>query len=64
MFLRDLTEYATSGIRLLDARREYDLVIWDNRSTMHRARRFDSTEARDVSRTTLGGDAATIELVA
>src|SRR6266705_999167 len=35
-----------------------DLVIWDNRCTMHRARRFDRNEVRDVRRTTLAGDAA------
>jgi alpha-ketoglutarate-dependent taurine dioxygenase len=40
-------------------------VIWDNRQTMHRARRFDDrNEIRDVRRTTLAGDVATIEQVA
>jgi len=29
------------------------LVMWDNRATMHRARRFDREEVRDVRRTTL-----------
>jgi alpha-ketoglutarate-dependent 2,4-dichlorophenoxyacetate dioxygenase len=38
-----------------------DLVIWDNRSTMHRARPFPHTEPRDVRRTTLMGDAPTVE---
>ena len=32
-----------------------DLVIWDNRTTMHRVRRFDRNQIRDVRRTTLGG---------
>ncbi len=32
-----------------------DLVMWDNRATMHRARRFDHSEVRDVRRTTLAG---------
>lgn len=41
-----------------------DLVIWDNRTTMHRARRFDRNEVRDVRRTTLGGDVPTMEQVA
>ena len=32
----------------------HDLVMWDNRQTMHRVRRFpDTTEARDMRRTTL-----------
>ena len=31
--------------------------MWDNRQTMHRARRFDRNEVRDVRRTTLAGDA-------
>ena len=34
--------------------------MWDNRTTMHRARRFDRNEVRDVRRTTLAGDAPTI----
>jgi alpha-ketoglutarate-dependent 2,4-dichlorophenoxyacetate dioxygenase len=32
--------------------------MWDNRQTMHRARRFDRNEVRDVRRTTLAGDMA------
>jgi alpha-ketoglutarate-dependent 2,4-dichlorophenoxyacetate dioxygenase len=61
MFLRDLTEFATRE-RFVYAHnwRVNDLVIWDNRTTMHRARRFDRNEVRDVRRTTLGGDVATI----
>jgi alpha-ketoglutarate-dependent 2,4-dichlorophenoxyacetate dioxygenase len=38
--------------------------MWDNRATMHRARRFDRSEVRDVRRTTLAGDAGTIEQAA
>jgi len=64
MFLRDLTEFATRE-RFVYAHewRVDDLVIWDNRTTMHRARRFDRNEVRDVRRTTLAGDVATIEQV-
>jgi alpha-ketoglutarate-dependent 2,4-dichlorophenoxyacetate dioxygenase len=64
MFLRDLTEFATKD-RLVYSHewRVDDLVIWDNRTTMHRARRFGRDEVRDVRRTTLGGDVATIEQV-
>jgi alpha-ketoglutarate-dependent 2,4-dichlorophenoxyacetate dioxygenase len=65
MFLRDLTEFATQE-RFVYAHtwRVNDLVMWDNRTTMHRARRFDHNEVRDVRRTTLGGDVATIEQAA
>jgi alpha-ketoglutarate-dependent 2,4-dichlorophenoxyacetate dioxygenase len=65
MFLRDLTEHATQREFVYShSWRLYDLVIWDNRVTMHRARRFDRNEVRDVRRTTLAGDVATIEQVA
>jgi alpha-ketoglutarate-dependent 2,4-dichlorophenoxyacetate dioxygenase len=62
MFLRDLTEHATQREFVYShAWRPYDLVMWDNRTTMHRARRFDRNEVRDVRRTTLAGDVITIE---
>ncbi|MCB1743543.1 MAG: TauD/TfdA family dioxygenase [Gammaproteobacteria bacterium] len=60
-FLRDLMELGTQ--------REFvhshswqvgDLVIWDNRQTMHRARPFPAEEARDMRRTTLVGDGPTV----
>ena len=38
-----------------------DKQMWDNRATMHRARRFDRNEVRDVRRTTLAGNAPTVE---
>jgi alpha-ketoglutarate-dependent 2,4-dichlorophenoxyacetate dioxygenase len=64
MFLRDLTEFATHERFVYSHEwRVSDLVIWDNRTTMHRARRFDRNEVRDVRRTTLAGDVATIEQV-
>lgn len=64
MFLRDLTEFATKDRFVYSHEwRVGDLVIWDNRTTMHRARRFDRNEVRDVRRTTLAGDVATIEQV-
>jgi alpha-ketoglutarate-dependent 2,4-dichlorophenoxyacetate dioxygenase len=66
MFLRDLTEYATQREFVYSHRwRLHDLVVWDNRQTMHRARRFDDrNEVRDVRRTTLAGDVVTIEQAA
>jgi len=62
IFLRDLMEHATQReFVYAHAWQRWDLVMWDNRSTMHRARRFDRSEVRDVRRTTLAGDAPTIE---
>ena len=58
VFLRDLTEYATQPQFVYRHRwRAGDLVVWDNRSTMHRARRFHPGDIRDVRRTTLAGEA-------
>jgi alpha-ketoglutarate-dependent 2,4-dichlorophenoxyacetate dioxygenase len=66
MFLRDLMEHATQREFVYSHQwRVGDLVMWDNRQTMHRARRFDDrNEIRDVRRTTLAGDGPTIEQVA
>jgi alpha-ketoglutarate-dependent 2,4-dichlorophenoxyacetate dioxygenase len=59
-FLRDLTEHATAPRFVYVHRwRPFDLVMWDNRQTMHRVRRFDESEPRDMRRTTVGGDAPT-----
>ena len=64
MFLRDLTEHATQREFVYShAWKVHDLVMWDNRCTMHRARRFDRDEVRDVRRTTLAGHAPTVEQV-
>ena len=41
-FIRDLTEHATQPRFMhVHAWRQRDLVIWDNRTTMHRARRYN-----------------------
>ena len=59
-FLRDLVEHATQREFVYSHRwRVGDLVMWDNRQTMHRARPFPAEEPRDVRRTTLAGDAPT-----
>src|SRR6266568_3448925 len=59
MFLNELTEHATQREFVYRHQwREGDLVMWDNRQTMHRGRRFDRNEVRDVRRTTLAGEAA------
>ena len=56
--LRDLNEHATRPERVYAHQwRLHDLVIWDNRQTMHRLRRFDDLhEIRDMRRTTVAGD--------
>jgi alpha-ketoglutarate-dependent 2,4-dichlorophenoxyacetate dioxygenase len=63
MFLHELTEHATQREFVYSHEwRLHDLVVWDNRQTMHRARRFDDrNEIRDVRRTTLAGDVVTME---
>lgn len=60
--IRDLMEEATRREFVYAHEwRQYDLVMWDNRQTMHRARRFDETrEVRDMRRTTVAGDAPTV----
>jgi alpha-ketoglutarate-dependent 2,4-dichlorophenoxyacetate dioxygenase len=60
-FLRDLIEHATQPQFIHVHRwRQHDLVMWDNRQTMHRVRRFrDTEEVRDVRRTTIAGDGPT-----
>ncbi len=60
-FIRDLTEHATQR-RFVHGHvwQGWDLVIWDNRATMHRARRYDDRrEIRDMRRTTIRGEAMT-----
>jgi len=63
-FLRDLIEHATQRQFVYSHRwRVGDLVMWDNRQTMHRARPFPEHEPRDVRRTTLAGDRPTVAQV-
>src|SRR5215470_17964961 len=60
--VRDLVEHATQRqFVYAHTWRQYDLVMWDNRQTMHRARRYrDTGEVRDLRRTTLEGDGPTM----
>jgi alpha-ketoglutarate-dependent 2,4-dichlorophenoxyacetate dioxygenase len=60
-FIRDLTEHATQRCFVhAHVWQPGDLVIWDNRTTMHRARRYDDLkEVRDMRRTTIRGDGLT-----
>jgi alpha-ketoglutarate-dependent 2,4-dichlorophenoxyacetate dioxygenase len=60
-FLRDLIEHATQKQFVYSHKwRQWDLVMWDNRQTMHRVTRFDETQVRDMRRTTVTGDAMTV----
>ena len=63
--LRDLTGHATQR-EFVHAHvwREGDLVIWDNRVTMHRARRYPGDKPRDLRRTTIADVAPTLEQAA
>jgi alpha-ketoglutarate-dependent 2,4-dichlorophenoxyacetate dioxygenase len=61
-FLRDLTEHATQRqFVYAHAWTLHDLVMWDNRVTMHRARRYDHTQVRDMRRTTLTNEVSSLE---
>ncbi len=61
ILLNDLREHATqSRFVYVHKWKVNDLVMWDNRQTMHRGRRYDESQARDVRRTTVAGDAPTI----
>jgi alpha-ketoglutarate-dependent 2,4-dichlorophenoxyacetate dioxygenase len=63
VLIRELTEHATQ--RRFVYRHEWrvhDLVIWDNRCTMHRARPFDDRQfKRDMRRLTLEDSAPTLQ---
>ena len=63
-FLQDLTEHATQPqFVYVHKWRPYDFVMWDNRQTMHRVRRFDETQVRDMRRTTVTSGVMTCEQV-
>jgi len=62
MFIRDLTEHATQQPFVYSHRwRQWDLVMWDNRVVMHRARRYDHHAVRDLHRTTVADCAPTLD---
>jgi alpha-ketoglutarate-dependent 2,4-dichlorophenoxyacetate dioxygenase len=61
-FVRDLIEHATQP-RFVYVHRwtRHDLVMWDNRTTMHRVRRFDDLHVvRDMRRTTTRSEGPTV----
>ena len=64
ILLRDLNEHATQPrFVYVHTWRLWDLVMWDNRQMMHRVRRYDESQPRDMRRTTVAGDAPTIAQV-
>jgi len=63
--LRDLVEHATQREFVHPHRwRQFDLVMWDNRVVMHRGRRYDIAQVRDLHRTTVADVAPTLEQAA
>jgi alpha-ketoglutarate-dependent 2,4-dichlorophenoxyacetate dioxygenase len=57
--IEDLTAQATAlGTRYTHAWRAGDVVMWDNRATMHRGRPWPGNEARYMVRTTISATAA------
>lgn len=54
MLIRELMEHATQREHVYTHTWQVgDLVMWDNRRTMHRARPFDESERRDMRRATV-----------
>jgi alpha-ketoglutarate-dependent 2,4-dichlorophenoxyacetate dioxygenase len=61
VLLRDLTEHATQpSFVYVHKWRLHDLVMWDNRQTMHRVRRYDQSQPRDMRRATVAGTEPTV----
>jgi len=61
VLLRDLNERATQPeFVYVHKWTRHDLVMWDNRQTMHRVRRYDQSQPRDMRRATVAGTAPTI----
>ncbi len=64
-FLRDLNEHATQRQFVYAQQwRGGDLVMWDNRAMMHRARRYDPAAVRELHRTTVADSAPTLQQAA
>jgi alpha-ketoglutarate-dependent 2,4-dichlorophenoxyacetate dioxygenase len=63
MLIRDLMEHATQRQFVYRHKwAQHDLVLWDNRCTMHRGTRFDDkAEVRDMRRVTLSDRASSLE---
>ena len=62
LLLRDLTEHATQReFVYVHKWTLHDLVMWDNRQTMHRVRRYDQSQPRDMRRATVAGTEPTVQ---
>jgi alpha-ketoglutarate-dependent 2,4-dichlorophenoxyacetate dioxygenase len=61
LLLKELMDHATQAQFVYTHHwRVGDLVMWDDRCTMHRARPFDPSERRDMHRTTVSDVASTL----
>jgi alpha-ketoglutarate-dependent 2,4-dichlorophenoxyacetate dioxygenase len=61
LLLKELMDHATQAQFVYTHRwRPGDLVMWDDRCTMHRARPFDPGQRRDMHRTTVSDVASTL----
>lgn len=61
VLLRDLNEHATQPeFVYVHKWTLHDLVMWDNRQTMHRVRRYDQSQPRDMRRATVAGNEPTV----
>jgi len=61
LLLRDLNEHATQREFVhVHKWTLHDLVMWDNRQTMHRVRRYDQSQPRDMRRATVAGTMPTV----
>lgn len=64
MLVWDLLEHTTQRDLVYSHRwAAGDLVVWDNRATLHRGRRFDESRARDLRRVTTRDDGVAGEVV-
>ena len=62
LFIQDLEEHATQPQFVYAHQwRQWDLLMWDNRVLMHRARRYDHSQRRDLHRTTVEDDTPTLQ---
>src|SRR5256714_9509485 len=61
VLFRDLTEHAPRPeFVYVHKWTLHDLVMWDNRQTMHRVRRYDQSQPRDMRRATVAGTEPTV----
>ena len=61
LLLRDLTQHATQPeFVYVHTWTLHHLVMWDNRQTVHRVRRYDQSQPRDMRRATIAGTAPTV----